>query len=87
MNITNIPTAEIDNSYFENNHKILIFKILEKITEPSIRKLIWEKLIKAEEEEITKLLRQDWFDNIGKIIQDLYNSTDYIDIYSDYNSD
>jgi hypothetical protein len=80
LNIPNIQTIKLDHSHFDDKHKILIFKILDKIPEQSIRKKIWEHLVKHEEEILNDLLKQQWYEDIRIIMQDHLNITYSSDI-------
>ncbi|MCF6814712.1 hypothetical protein L3H39_10880 [Corynebacterium sp. MC-16] len=82
---TPIPSATVDNNYFDDNHKILIFYILNKIPEIEIRKIIWEKIIEYEEEEINKLITQAWYDDINTVLQKLTQDEriNYEDLFND----
>ena len=71
MKTMNTPTASIANNYFTHKHKILIFYILNKISEIEIRKIIWEKIIEYEEEKINRLIIQTWYDDINIVLQEL----------------
>ena len=71
MNTHTPPLATLDNNYFTNEHKILIFYILNKIPEIEIRKIIWEKIIEYEEEEINNLIKQAWYDDVNIVLQEL----------------
>ena len=51
MKKMNTPTADLANNYFTNKHKILIFYILNKISEIEIRKIIWEKIIEQKKKK------------------------------------
>lgn len=53
-----MPTVTLTSNYFENNHKILIFYVLNQIPEIGIRKIIWDKIITYEEQEINRLINQ-----------------------------
>ena len=85
MNTHTPPLATLDNNYFTNEHKILIFYILNKIPEIEIRKIIWEKIIEYEEEEINKLITQAWYDDINIVLQELAQDEriDYQDLLND----
>ena len=84
MNTHTPPLATLDNNYFTNEHKILIFYILNKIPEIEIRKIIWEKIIEYEE-EINKLITQAWYDDINIVLQELAQDEriDYQDLFND----
>ena len=71
MKKMNTPTTDLANNYFTNKHKILIFYILNKISKIEIRKIVWEKIIEYEEEEINRLITQAWYDDINTVLQKL----------------
>ena len=85
MNTPTPPLASLDNNYFTNEHRILIFYILTKIPEIEIRKIIWEKIIEYEEEEINKLITQAWYDDINIVLQELTQDEriDYQDLFNE----
>ncbi|MCF6821070.1 hypothetical protein L3H37_10895 [Corynebacterium sp. MC-20] len=85
MNTHTPPLATLDHNYFTNEHKILIFYILNKIPEIEIRKIIWVKIIEYEEEEINKLITQAWYDDINIVLQELAQDEriDYQDLFND----